>query len=197
MHNNAQTVNILQTVWMNYEEYTKKEVEADILEHKVQARVGHPSCAEFKNMLRDKLLENFPVILEHSTNKNNMFGPNVAGLRGKYVRTNLTHVESKYIPIPRYLYLLHKFVTLTEDVMFVNGLPFFITLSRKIKMFTAEYIPTRTDAHLSSSLKKIVQIYEKNGFYVNVVMMDMEFEKVADKIGNTEVNTTSAREHVG
>ena len=62
-------------------------------------------------------------------------------------------------------------------------------------MFTAEYIPTKTAAHISSSLKK-VKLYARNGFFVNVVMMDMEFEKVSDKIGNTEVNTMDAGEHV-
>ena len=32
---------------------------------------------------------------------------------------------------------------------------------------------------------------------VNIVMMGMEFEKVSNKIGNTEVNTRAAREYVG
>ena len=42
-----------------------------------------------------------------------------------------------------------------------------------------------------------MKLYAKNGFAVNVVMMDMEFEKVSDKIDNTEVNTTATREHIG
>ena len=64
-------------------------------------------------------------------------------------------------------------------------------------MFTAEYIPTWTAMQLSSGLNKIVKLYGRNVFFVNVVMMDMEFEKVSDKIVNTEVNTTADREHVG
>ena len=32
---------------------------------------------------------------------------------------------------------------------------------------------------------------------MNVVMMDIEFEEIANKIGNIEVNTTAVREHVG
>ena len=50
---------------------------------------------------------------------------------------------------------------------------------------------------LSSILKKIVKLYARNGFVVNAVTMDVEFEKVAKKIGYTEVNTAAAREHVG
>ena len=60
---------------------------------KVQARFGHSLDAEFKYMARDKILENFPVKLKHITNANNIFGPNVVGLRGKSVRTKPTRVE--------------------------------------------------------------------------------------------------------
>ena len=42
-----------------------------------------------------------------------------------------------------------------------------------------------------------MKLFAKNGFVVNVVMMDTEFEKVSNKIGNTEANTTAAREQVG
>ena len=98
---NAQAVNMYQTITMNYKGYTKKEVEAAVLARKVQARVGHPSYYEFKNMVRDKLLENFPVKLEHITNVNNIFGPNVAGIRGESMRTKPTQVEREYIPTPR------------------------------------------------------------------------------------------------
>ena len=64
-------------------------------------------------------------------------------------------------------------------------------------MFTAEYIPTQTAAQLSSSQKRTVKLYAGNVFVVNIVMVGIYFEKVANNIGSTEVNTTAAREHVG
>ena len=82
--------------------------------------------------------------------------------------------------------------------MFVNSFPFLITLTKKSKKFTSKYVPNRTTAHLSSSLNKIVKLYAGNVFVVNVVMMDMEFEKkVGKNIDNIEVNTTADRDHVG
>ena len=131
---NSEAVNMLHTVRMKYEGYTKKGVEAYILVRKLQARFGHPSDAEFKNMARDKLLKNCPVKLEQITNANNIFGPNFSGLRGKSVRTKPTRVKKKYIPIPRDFHILHKFVTLTADLMFVSGSPFLITLSSNSEM---------------------------------------------------------------
>ena len=60
---NVNAVSMFQTVMINYEGYTKKEVETTILELKVQAGFSHTSDAEFKNMVRNKLLENCPLNL--------------------------------------------------------------------------------------------------------------------------------------
>ena len=87
------------------------------------------------------------------------------------------------------------FVTLTADVMHVNGIKFLTTRSRQIRLLTAEFIPTRTAAQLSSSVKKIINLYAKAGFTVNVVLMDQEFDKIAGKIPLAEANTAAAREH--
>ena len=68
-------------------------------------------------------------------------------------------MREEYIDIPRDFYELHKFVTLTADVMFVNGMVLFTTLSQDIRLFTCEHVPTRTAKQLSKSLQKIVRIY--------------------------------------
>ena len=88
-------------------------------------------------------------------------------------------------------------MTLTADVMFVNGNKFLVTLSRRIRLFTAEFILTSTAAQLSSSIKKIVNLYARAGFVVNAILMDQEFDKIVDSVPLLEVNTTAAREHVG
>ena len=98
--------------------------------------------------------------------------------------------------IPRDFYTLNKFVTLTADVMFVCGIPFLVAYSRSIKFTTTEYIPTRTAGQLAKLLMKVVYGYARDGFVVNLMLMDMEFEKVKDEPPLVEVNTTAAREHL-
>merc|ERR1712194_319261 len=90
----------------------------------------------------------------------------------------------------------HRFVTLTADVMFLNGVSFLITLSRRIKLYTAEHIPNHTGPVLANSLKKILNVYTRGGYMVKVILMDMEFEKIIDGIDMAIVNTTAAREQV-
>ena len=42
-----------------------------------------------------------------------------------------------------------------------------------------------------------MKIYARNGFVVNVLIMDIDFENVAKNIVNKEVNKTAVMEHVG
>ena len=99
--------------------------------------------------------------------------------------------------IPRDFYRLHNFVTLAADVMFVNSITFLVTLSRNIILITVEHVPTRTRVQLAKSSMNIIKIYARDCFVIRLVLMDMEFETIKDKVGLVEVNTTSAREHVG
>ena len=87
-------------------------------------------------------------------------------------------MDPEFTWIPKDFYELHHFVTLTADVMFVNGIPFLVTCSRDIRMNTVKCLPSRTAKQLSKSLTKIVKVYARGGFIVRLVMMDMEFEKL-------------------
>ena len=113
------------------------------------------------------------------------------------IRQKPDRIDPEYTQIPRNLYELHKFVTLAADMMFVNDIQFLVTLSRDIRLFTAELLPSRTAKQLSSSLNNIVKFYARGGFVVRLVLMDMEFEKIKHIFDKVEVNTTAAREHVG
>ncbi|KAL7532846.1 hypothetical protein ACHAWF_004258 [Thalassiosira exigua] len=81
--------------------------------------------------------------------------------------------------------------------MFVNNVAFFVTKSRKIMFYTAEHCPNRRASDLSSAISKVVNLYARGGFTVRAVLMDMEFDKLVDKVPLLEINTTAAREHVG
>ena len=98
--------------------------------------------------------------------------------------------------IPRDFYKLHKFVTLTADVMFVCGIPFLVTHLRGIKCFTGEFLPGRKAGQSANSLRKVIYLYAKGGYVVNACLMDREFETVRKHLPLVEVDVTAAREHV-
>ena len=84
--------------------------------------------------------------------------------------------------IPRAVYERYKYVTLTADVMFINGFAFLVSLSRGIRFYTAEHVPNRKAKQLAHSLQKIVNLYARGSYRVRTVMMDMEFEKGSSQL---------------
>ena len=78
-----------------------------------------------------------------------MFGPYRPDLKGWTTRKTSKRVSSKRMHIPKEYYKLNKFVIIGEDVMFVAGVPCFVTYSRKIKLTTIEFLPRRTTSQLA------------------------------------------------
>ena len=64
-----------------------------------------------------------------------IFGPDLAGLRGKTVRRDMTRICPKYVEI------MQEMVSLTTDIMFVNQIPFVITYGRGVGLRTVKWLP--------------------------------------------------------
>ena len=86
-----------------------------------------------------------------------MFGPNRSRIRGATTRdTEVFSVKEHSVAILRGFYKIHKMVTITANVMFINGVLFLVTIPRKIKFRTAEYVLKRTARSLAKHLKKCI-----------------------------------------
>ena len=106
--------------------------------------MGHPSNKQFSEMASNKTRYNCPVIPADIPNALALYGPHLPGVQRYTVREKPDRVETEYLYIPDGYRRLDHFVTITADVMFVNGVSFLVTLSRKIRFLTAEHIPSRT-----------------------------------------------------
>ncbi len=190
-------VAMIQTVCQQYKGFTKREVQDAIAARKAQAMTGHPTNAQFLEMVRNNTIKNCPIKPEYITNARSIFSLSIAGVHGKTVHRKPEQVEAELGCIPDDFHRLHQFVVLTADVMFVNGIAFLTTLSQKLRLGTAEQLPSHTATQLSNSLTKIVRLYAHTGFIVCVIMMDQEFDKVKDACKMVEINTTVACKHVG
>ena len=197
MREHQEAFAMIETVRKNFEGFTQKQVQDAILARDEQAMLAYPPDQEFNRMVSHKSLKN-PRSKPHAiSDASAIFGATRAGVRGNTVRKKPERVEADYVEIPRDFYVLHKFVTLVGDVMFVNNIPFLLTLSRKLKFGTVEFLPSRTAPQLGKSLIKVLRLYALRGFVVRCIFMDMEFESVKEHCPMVEINTTAAREHVG
>eukprot|EP00804_Cyclotella_cryptica_P005960 CCRYP_000230-RA/>CCRYP_000230-RA protein AED:0.20 eAED:-0.12 QI:0/-1/0/1/-1/0/1/0/136 len=81
--------------------------------------------------------------------------------------------------------------------MFVSGLPFLVTLSRRIRYVTLQFVPRRTAGELANAMKMVVGLYRRAGTICQTALMDGKFEKIKQKLINIiEVNITAKNEHV-
>lgn len=65
-------------------------------------------------------------------------------MKGKWVRGRPETVQPEYVTIPEKLISINKYMTLAADVMFVSSSPFLVTLSRRVKYVTVQFVPRRT-----------------------------------------------------
>jgi hypothetical protein len=113
-------------------------------------------------------------------NAHQIFDPDLAGIRGRTVRRPLESVTTDYVQIPRAILEQHQLVTLAVDVMFVNGVPFLVSLARGLNLVTAEFTPSRTAKQLAAGITRKIDLYTRGGFQVGTVLMDNELEQGYD-----------------
>ena len=193
---NAEHTMLVETVRENFEGFTKNEVLKAKQARRAQAMMGNPSEKDFKGVVSNHLISNCPITVHDITNSRAIHGPALASVRGKTVRRAPAPVVMDYVDVPRSLVERHRLVTLAADVFFVDGTAFLMTISRRIKFITSEYVPVRTAKNLAKHIDRVVNVYARAGFRVRTILMDGEFEKIKDLVPRLECNTTAAKEHV-
>jgi hypothetical protein len=66
---------------------------------------------------------------------------------------------------------MHLCVTLVADVMFVNGIPFLVSVSCNINLITIEHAPHCAAAKLSYLLERIGRTYARASFTIQTILM--------------------------
>jgi hypothetical protein len=186
----------VQTVRGNMEGYTQQKVEETCSACEAQVVLGHLTNRNFLGMVRSGMITNCPVSPDAVINSNSIFGPNLAGVRGRMVRRPPESVTTNHIQIPRALLEWHQRVTWAVDAMFVNGVPFLVIVSRGLNLVTAEYTPSCTAKQLAAGIRRVMDLYSHGGFQVGTVLMNNEFKKHNSLVPILVVNTTAAKKHV-
>ena len=121
---------MINTVANNKVGYTNRAYARAVMARNIQKMIGRPTTKEFAKIVDMNLLPNCPVTREDILIAEKIFGPDVGSLKGKTVRHSTDHVEVADVPVPSKLMSQYRNVTIGADIMFVNKLPFFVTISR-------------------------------------------------------------------
>jgi hypothetical protein len=193
-------VTMVNTVEDNGTKYSQRDYSKAELARKIQKIIGRPSTKTFLSIVDNNLLPNCPVTRDDIIAAERIFGPEVGSLKGKTVRKASATVKAEQLAIPTSILSRYQRVTVTGDIMFVNKLPFFVTISRHIKFSTSEYLENQKTPTIVNAIKHVQQTYAKRGFHVTILLMDGQFNKdnLEGEIAafGITLNVVAADEHV-
>ena len=128
----------LQIIKKNKKKFTENQVARAEEASAACAKTGCPLPKDCRNPIKNCSVNDCSVTMEDVKTMEKIFGPNVCASKGKTVQCQPSAVEIDCIEVPRDIMKSHEKVTLTGDVFFPQGHPFFVSLSRGIKFNATE-----------------------------------------------------------
>ena len=187
------------TVEDNMKHFTKRQIMSAKKARSLLAGLAYPSESDFKWILKSNQVQECPVTAEDAVTATKIWGPDVPSLKGKTTRKTPTTVPTDIVEVPVEIRTLHRMVTLSIDVFFVNKIPFFLTLSQKITFTTVTHLANRKISTIFAALKSIFFYYLQKGFQITTIKADNEFAPLTELLyelpGAPTLNLTSANEH--
>jgi hypothetical protein len=189
---------LVNTVAENKNKYTNRDYSKALLARNIQKRIGRPSTRAFIRIVDNKLLPNCPITCDDIIAAEHIFGPDVGSLKGKTVHRAPERVNARMMNLPLVIMERYRDVVLGGDIMFVNKIPFFMTISRNIRFGTLESLPKQSAKSILGSIKKRKQLYSQQGFRITHMMMDGQFEMLRGDLASMQINlnTVSNDKHV-
>ena len=186
----------LTTVKANREKYTRRAYSGALKARRLQNIIMFPGARQFESIIANNHLPNADVTREDIKAADDIFGANIGSLNGKTVSRPGHPVSGTSTPVPRDILQTHKRVTLSVDIMFVNSVPFLLTISRNIRFGTVETLPNRQMGTIKQALQRVFKHYARRGFRVQTTCADPEFQPLEGSLRETQFNFCAENEHV-
>lgn len=189
---------LVNTVADNRSRYTRRAYSRAVYARKLQAIIGRPNTRHYMDIVDRNLLPNCPISRHDIAAAEDIFGPDVGSLKGKTVRRPVPHASTKLIDVPLPLMKQYQNVTLAGDIMFVNRIPFFVTISHSIRFGTAEMLANRQASTILTAIKQVRNVYAQRGFRITTMILDGEFETLRGDLASLQIalQTASHDDHV-
>ena len=196
----SQGFSFLTTVDGNKANLTARQIQAAERARELYSKLAYPSMKDFKWAIQSNAIQDCPVTLTDIVLAEQIWGHNIAALKGKTTRTKPVPVAADYIQVPQEILDLHRQVYLTADIFYVNKIPFLLTISRKLCFTTVTHLADKKLETVLASYKEVHNLYATRGFHIATLSLDGEFAPLQGLLqalpNGPKVNLTSANEHV-
>ena len=189
----------VNTVSGNKENFSQRQIKGAESARRLYTFLKYPSLKDFKWIVQGGSISNNDVTLADIDVATKIWGPNIAALKGKTTRTTPSPVAADFLKVPQAILDLHREVSLSADIFFVNGIPFLLTFSRNICFTTVSHLGDRQMSTIFAAYQATHQFYLKRGFHITLLNVDGDAALQAlvhDMPQGPRVNLTSANEHV-
>jgi len=187
---------LVATVSRIKENYTAREIAQADAARDLQRKLGIPSDEVLTELINSGGLMNCSVTARDVARARHLYGPSLASLKGKTTTHKGPIVEDGAVMIPQ----VHRDQTLHTDIMFVEKIPFLITVSTPLHMSFATKLRSRNTETLWKALKHQISAVQSKGFKVVAVRSDGEsglggLQPLLGQMG-IDMNLCGAGEHV-
>ena len=135
----------------------------------------HVTNADFKLLIKNNQIENCKLSVQNIDTAQDIWRMDISALKVNTVQGKPTVVALDRIKITKAIANLKKTVFLTAYIFFVNGIPFFISLSRKIYFTGVSHLKGRTVVTIFYAVRAVFIFYLQQGFCIQTVHADGEF----------------------
>jgi hypothetical protein len=98
-----------------------------------------------------------------SLNAELIYGKDLGVIQGKTTRSQAVAVVPDYVKIPPDLFLIHQHVTLCIDIMYINKIPFLLSVSRNIQFTTIARLDDKKRSYPQPRYSKSLQALSATG----------------------------------
>jgi hypothetical protein len=187
----AEGVTLVNTVANNKSSYTNCNYSRAVLARQIQKTIGRPSTQSFIAIVEQNLLPNCPTFWQQNT----YLARTLGHCKGKLFNTRL---KGFTVDIPDTIMSRYRNVILAGDIMFVNKIIFFVTVSWYLRFGTVEMILNWSNKTVLTAMKQVKSAYMQRGFILSTLLMDGKFEPLCGKLADMQItlNTVSNDKHV-
>jgi hypothetical protein len=125
-----------------------------------------------------------------------ILGKKISALKGKTAYRQGTPISRRTNGVPHGIQLCFQRAMLAIDIMFVNKIPFLVTISKGLRFGMSEVLKNRHVHTIAKVIENVLWLYRHRGFRVTECKADMEFEPVQNSFLGTTFNLCAQDEHV-
>ena len=120
-------------------------------------------------MIRQNIIQNFPVVIEYIDIDGRIFGPGISNLKGRTTRQRSKVVVEIFIEIPRGLIKNNHKLILCMDIMFINQQALFVTIYKDVRFSELVPLVNITKEEYYRALDVVTRHYKKIVFLVKAL----------------------------